>query len=161
MLTLALLLVSLSAYSNPFPSALAGNASAASEASARRREINAAHDRALFPKDAPYVHDEMTDKAFLERFARETCKLEAPEGGPAPDPASVAECDRRLKQALVNALASRYFAVDRRGIEERCKREELACMDPRILELWIRESHNAEIEVSRKEKLSRIGRVAR
>lgn len=119
----------------------------------RLRTINRAHDQALFSGSAPSLVDEMTSQAFLERFARENCKLPPVSN---PDPARTAACDAMLKQALVNALATRYFAVDRKEIEARCKREELACMDPRILELWVRNSHNAGIELSRKEKLARL-----
>ena len=35
-------------------------------------------------------------------------------------------------------------------------REELMCLDPKILESWMRESHNQGIEASRKEKLARL-----
>ena len=122
-------------------------------AASRMNAINRMHDQALFPVDAPSLVEEMTQPEFLKSFAKEYCGLESPLRA---DPAQTAACDTRLKQALVNALASRYFALNRKAIEARCKREELACMDPKILELWARDSHNAGIESSRKEKLARL-----
>ncbi len=141
-----------------FPTSIQFSQAGSPSVAQRLREINRAHDAALFPRNTPSLIDEMTAPSYLERFSREECMLPVPAPDVLTDPKLVTECNRRLKQALVNALASKYYAVNRRAVEERCKSEELACMDPRIMELWVRDSHNSEIERSRKEKLARIGR---
>ncbi len=122
-------------------------------------EINRAHDTARIADDAPLTVDRMTEPGFLKQFAAENCGIDRDLAG-APEQKR-RFCDDKLKQALFDAFSERYFAADRKAIEARCQDEALACKDPKILEGWIRASHNAGIEASRQEKLVRQGELER
>jgi hypothetical protein len=117
-------------------------------------DINRSHDAARIADDAPLTVDAMLEPAFLKRFAADHCDMSR---DLAQEPEQRRRlCDDRLKQAMFDAFSERYFAADRKAIETRCKAETLACKDPKILEFWIRASHNDGIESSRQEKLAHM-----
>ena len=116
--------------------------------------INQSHDRALFKEDNGYLVDEMSKPDYTREFGKKYCGFDTEAGSRRPAEAS--RCDELYKHALISGFAERYFATNREAIEERCKKEPVACHDPKILEYWIRNSHNEAIEQSRKEKLDKL-----
>jgi hypothetical protein len=107
--------------------------------------INRAHDQAIVRPDSPYLVESFFKREHFEEFSKANCKGKAMEF-----------CEAEFKRELFDQLKGKYFSADLEVVKSRCSLGRLGCTDPRVIESWVRESHNTRVEISRSEKIPKI-----
>lgn len=119
-------------------------------------EVNRMHDESLIVETESVIANEMTTSEYLNRYVEEVCHLSTNLEENTPEQNQ--ECDTKLAITWRARLEARYFLADNLWLQKMCKMHPIDCKNPQI-EQWARESHNTNLEQSRKQRLSQ-GRQA-
>jgi hypothetical protein len=108
--------------------------------------VSSLHESSIFKDTDQRLFTPEKIDIFQSKFAEQYCKSGVSER----------ECSERFESAAAGRLSEIYFAADTTKVSETCANEPLVCTDLISLETLFRRLHNASVEESRNEKLSKI-----
>jgi hypothetical protein len=108
--------------------------------------VSSLHESSIFKDTDQRLFTPASIDTFQIKFAEEYCTSGVSEK----------DCSEQFKRAAAGRLSEIYFAADTTKVTETCANEWLVCADLISLETLFRRLHNASVEESRYEKLSKI-----
>ena len=91
-------------------------------------------------KNCGLVFDDIAPAAFARRFVLKVCEEHVETLDASSD-----DCRDRFRKLFLARLAERYHAVSGQHMRTHCDANPERCKDPRDVELWMLEQHNALI----------------
>jgi hypothetical protein len=115
-------------------------------------EIKASHDAATREPGAHPVTNDML--AHMDTFSVQICGIDKPKEKWTKS--EVDSCSEKFNRAFYARLDELYFMGDPKKVWVKCEAHPVECARYENIEEWAAESHNANVEASRTQKLSAL-----
>jgi hypothetical protein len=109
-------------------------------------KVSSLHDYSLFKDSDERLFEPNSVDDYQANFTQIYCGNKV----------SPQQCSQWFDQAVFSKFSQLYFAADPLAVKETCANEPLICDDLVSLETLFRRLHNASVEESKQQKLSRI-----
>lgn len=112
----------------------------------RFAEVDRLHNIELVRATDPYIADEFIKDENRVKVAAIVC------GKKTTDQ----DCHRKMFETFTARLSDRYKFTNPDYTNRKCEAYPVECSDPKKYETWVRESHNANLEESRKARYEQV-----